>query len=172
MFKVFSVNKPDRKVEQLQIRVSARQKREIREKARRAGMSMSDWVLSQIAPSAQEQFQDLLADLACSDAPGYEFAELLDLLQPLGAHEFELAVSAPPRVPLEPYWDNYVAATVEHAAWVKHAKAPSWTKEVPALDEPAFGSSLKSVRWYLLTHSPPAFSQRNIFIDATVGDRV
>ena len=36
------MNKPDRdrKVEQLQIRVSVRQKREIREKARRAGMGI------------------------------------------------------------------------------------------------------------------------------------
>ncbi len=162
----------DRKAEQLQIRVSASQKRAIREQARRAGMSMSDWVLSQVVPSVQEQFQELLAALASSDAPSYEFAELLQLLGSLGAHEFELAVSEPPRVQLEPYWNSYVAATIEHTAWVKHAKAPAWTQDVPALDEPAFGSSLQSVRWYLLTHSPPAFSQRNIFIDATVGDRV
>lgn len=164
--------KEARKTEQLQIRVSAAQKRVIRERAQRAGMSMSDWILSQVAPPMQAEFQKLLVDLASSDSPSYEFAEILELLGSLGAREFELAVAEPPRVELEPYWECYVAATVEHAASMKHVRAPSWTLDVPPLDEPAFGSTLQSVRWHLLTHSPPAFTRRNIFIDATVGDQV
>jgi hypothetical protein len=40
------------------------------------------------------------------------------------------------------------------------------------LTEPVFGSELQSLRLYLLTHSPPPFRARNIFIDATLGDRV
>jgi hypothetical protein len=35
-----------------------------------------------------------------------------------------------------------------------------------------FGSTLVSLRLYLLTHSPPPFRRRNIFIDATVGSSV
>jgi hypothetical protein len=35
-----------------------------------------------------------------------------------------------------------------------------------------FGSDLQNLRLYLLTHSPPPFRRRNIFIDSTLGDRV
>jgi len=166
------VKHKDRKAEQLQIRVSRAQKRAIREQARKAGMSMSDWVLAKVVPPVQEQFQSLLVALAGSDVPSYEFAELLEFLGSLGAHEYELAVIEPPRAQLNPYWSNYVAATIEHTAAMKSVPAPFWTRDVPPLEEPAFGSDLQSVRCYLLTHSPPAFSQRNIFIDSTVGDRV
>ena len=163
---------PNRKTEQLQIRVSAAEKRAIKEKARRAGMNMSDWVLSQVLPSAQSKFQALVAELASSDAPGHAFADLLDLLDALSAEEFEQAVAEPPAVALDAYWQNYVAATIEHTAGLKHVKPPAWTAEVPPLAEPHFGSSLESLRLHLLVHSPPAFSQRNIFIDSNVGDRV
>ncbi|HTY49830.1 MAG TPA: hypothetical protein VMB48_09070 [Steroidobacteraceae bacterium] len=40
------------------------------------------------------------------------------------------------------------------------------------MSEPAFGSELRSLRLHLLTQSPPAFRCRNIFIDASVGERV
>jgi hypothetical protein len=40
------------------------------------------------------------------------------------------------------------------------------------LPQPVFGSELKALRLHLLTNSPPAFRRRNIFIDATLGDRV
>ena len=164
--------KQGRKTEQLQIRVSASQKREIQERARGAGMRMSDWVLNQLLPSVQVSFQDLLRDLSRSEKPGYVFAEILELMGSLSRDEFELAVSKPPRVQLDPYWGNYVAATIEHAAALKNTQPPSWTADVPPLDEPVFGSSLQSLRLHLLLHSPPAFSRRNIFIDSNVGDRV
>ena len=90
----------------------------------------------------------------------------------MSADEYELAVSEPPQVHLDSYWKNYLAATVEHAAAMKHAKTPSWTQDVPPLDKPAFGSTLKSLKLHLLVNSPPAFIQRNIFIDSSVGDRV
>jgi hypothetical protein len=35
-----------------------------------------------------------------------------------------------------------------------------------------FGSELQSLRLYLLTHSPPPFRARNIFIDSSLGDRI
>jgi hypothetical protein len=55
---------------------------------------------------------------------------------------------------------------------MKDAKPPSWTRDVAPLDQPVFGSSLESLRLHLLMNSPPAFVERNIFIDANVGDRV
>ena len=162
----------DRKSQQLQIRVSPSQKLAIKRQAEQAGMSMSDWILSKLLASPQLRFQAVLAELASSQTPSYVFAELLDLIEPMSPALFEQAVRAAPEVALDPYWANYVAATVEHAASLKHAKRPAWTRDIPPLDEPHFGSSLMSLRLHLLVHSPPAFIERNIFIDATVGDRV
>lgn len=162
----------DRKTEQLQIRVSPSQKLAIKKQAQKARMNMSDWVLRKALPTAQMNFQDLLAEMAASEAPSFAFAELLELIGPMSAVEFESAVSEPPEVELDPYWKNYLAATVEHAAAMKHAKAPSWTRDVIPLEEPAFGSSLESLKLHLLVNSPPAFIGRNIFIDSSVGDRV
>ena len=162
----------DRKTEQLQIRVSPSQKRAIKKQAQKARMNMSDWILSKALPTAQMSFQDLLAEMAASEMPSFAFAELLELIGPMSADEFELAFSEPPEVGLDLYWKNYLAATVEHAAALKHAKAPSWTRDVIPLEEPAFGSSLESLKLHLLVNSPPAFIERNLFIDSTVGDRV
>jgi hypothetical protein len=164
--------KKQRKTEQLQIRVSPMQKRAIRNKAQRAGLSMSDWLLAQVLSPVQATFQGLVQELHSSEEPGFAFAELLELLGSLSASQFQLAVSEAPDAELSPYWASYLAATVEHAASLKHVEAPLWTNTVPPLAEPAFGSSLASLRLHLLTHSPPAFARRNIFIDSSVGDRV
>ena len=43
---------------------------------------------------------------------------------------------------------------------------------IAPLASPVFGSKLESLRLYLLTHSPPPFRRRNIFIDASIGARV
>jgi uncharacterized protein (DUF1778 family) len=160
------------KTEQLQVRVSPSQKLAIKKQAAKAQMSMSEWILNKVFPSSQTSFKSLLEDLAASDKPGYVFAELLELIDRMNADEYEQAVSEPPGVQLDPYWQSYLAATVEHAAAVKHAKAPSWTRDVAPLDEPAFGSSLESLKLHLLVNSPPAFIQRDIFIDSSVGKRV
>jgi hypothetical protein len=61
---------------------------------------------------------------------------------------------------------------VELAA-VRHGQpAPGWTREATALSVPYFASELQSLRAYLLRASPPPFRSRNIFIDASIGDRV
>lgn len=135
-------------------------------------MSMSEWILDRLFPSPQAEFQHLVEALAGSEQPSYVFAELLEVLDAMSAELYEIAVSEVPDVELDPYWWNYLAATVEQAAAAKHAKAPSWTRDVAPLDEPVFGSSLASLRLHLLVDSPPAFAARNIFIDANVGKRV
>ena len=160
------------KTGQLQVRVSPSQKLAIKMQAARARMSMSEWILSKVLPSSEMSFKSLIEDLAASDKPSYVFAELLELTDSMDADEFEQAVSEPPGVQLDPYWQNYLAATVEHAAAVKHAKVPSWTRDVAPLDKPVFGSSLESLKLHLLVNSPPAFIQRDIFIDSSVGKRV
>jgi len=157
---------------QLQIRVSESQKAALRRQAKRAGMSMSDWVLSRVLPPLSETVQGLLKALSSAEKPGYVLAELNELLTRLTTSEFKLAVSEPPRVQLDPYWSNYVAATIEQAAASKRTEAPAWTEKVQPLEEPVFGSSLKSLRLHLLTQSPVAFRSRNIFIDSSIGDRV
>ena len=135
-------------------------------------MTMSDWVLSRVFPPLRGTFQSLLQALSTADKPGYVLAELNEFLTRLTTGEFKLAVSEPPQVQLEPYWENYVAATVEQAAATKNTEAPSWVENVRPLEEPVFGSSLKSLRLHLLAHSPVAFRCRNIFIDSSIGDRV
>ena len=162
----------DRKTSQLQIRISDSEKAALKRQAKRAGMSMTDWVLSKLFPALSEKFQDLLAALSNARKPGFVLAELNDLLAELTGKELELAVSEPPRVRLEPYWANYVAAMIEHASARRRIEPPGWTFDVAPLEGPVFGTSLASLRLHLLTHSPPAFRRRNIFIDSSVGDRV
>jgi hypothetical protein len=61
---------------------------------------------------------------------------------------------------------------VEYACAKRGVAVPAWTRSIAPLDEPVFGSDLESLRLYLLTRSPAPFRVRNIFIDATLGDRI
>ena len=160
------------KTAQLQIRVTAQQKRAIQAASRRAGTDMSGWVLSRILPSSRSRFQELTAALARAPRPRFVVAELHDLLADSTAADLRDAISEAPAARLDPYWGNYLAAMVETAAQRRGLVTPAWTAQVRPLPVPTFGSDLQSLRLHLLTASPPAFRRRNIFIDATVGDRV
>jgi uncharacterized protein (DUF1778 family) len=157
---------------QLQIRVSPTEKAAIQRAARRAGLDMSAYVLARVLPDPAQRFADLTA--ACRDPEGARFAlaELNTWLADLGTGELREAVTFPPATGLTPYFANYVAAMVEYACAQREIAPPPWVGSVPPLVEPAFGSALVSLRAYLLTHSPPPFRRRNIFIDATLGARV
>jgi len=157
---------------QLQIRVSPGEKLAIHRAARRAGMGMSAYVLARVLPAAAGRFQELTA--ACLDPQGGRFglAELNSWLAGLGAAELREAIASPPAAGLTPYLANYVAAMVEYACARRGIQPPAWTRAIAPLAEPAFGSSLLSLRLHLLTHSPVPFRRRNIFIDASVGGRV
>ena len=135
-------------------------------------MSVTNLILSTLLPSSQTKFAELVAELSTSEEKKFVFAELLDLLSRLSPAEFRTAVAEQPPVSLSPYWANYLAATVEQAAAQKDVAPPSWTSEVQPLEHPVFGSELRSLRHHLLTHSPPPFSRRNLFIDTAVGGRV
>jgi hypothetical protein len=163
------------KSDQLQIRVSTEQKRRLKQLARAAGMDVSAWVLSRLLPSETERFQDLIAtvDATTDDtARRLHLAELADFLRDLPAGTFRRAVREPPRAPLDPTLHNHLAGMIELAANRRGQDAPHWTRDVPASDEPAFGSSLASLRLYLLTRAPVALRRRNLFMDASIDDRV
>jgi uncharacterized protein (DUF1778 family) len=156
---------------QIQIRVSPTQKAAIRRAARRAGMDLSAYVLARVLPAPAGRFQDLTK--ACADSHDERFAleELNSWLASLGAGELQEAVLSPP-LAMTPQTANYVAAMVEYACAKKGVAAPSWVNAIAPLAEPVFGSTLMSLRLYLLTHSPAPFRRRNIFIDASIGSRV
>ena len=161
------------KTHQLQIRISAEDKALLRARAANAGMDVSKWVLQQVLPPVERKFQALCGELASRpDALSFTFAEFQDWFNQLTGDEFVRAVRYVPRARLPPFEANYLAAIVEHASAIKGVNPPRWTVTVEPLDAPWFASSLKSLRLYLLTHSPPPFRRRNLFIDSSVEQRV
>lgn len=132
---------------------------------------MSTYVLARVLPIASRRFVGLTRACQEADAPHAALAELNSWLTSLGAVELAESVTSAP-VGLTPFLANYVAAMVEYVCARRGVQPPAWTSAMPPLCEPVFGSALVSLRLYLLTHSPPPFRRRNIFIDATIGDRV
>ncbi|HTM45677.1 MAG TPA: hypothetical protein VL137_12015 [Polyangiaceae bacterium] len=158
---------------QLQVRVSLREKKEIQRRARAAGASVSAWVLRQLLPDVAQGFQDLVKELHRETTdPSYALAALGDFLTKLPANDFPLAVAEGPVVALSPFSHAYLSALVEHCAAVKHVAVPHWVLKSEALSIPYFASELRSLRLYLLTHSPPAFRRRNLFVDASATERI
>ena len=100
-------------------------------------------------------------------------AELNDLLTALAPIEFDEAVEEPEGVEaFSPYFQNYVAAMVEYAAYLKDRRPPAWTAGIPPLERPRFATDLEGLRTYLLVSAPVAFKRRNIFVDSSIGSRV
>lgn len=161
---------PHTKTSQLQIRISPPQKREIQRRARRAGQSVSAWVIERALGAPSQEFEQLCAALR-GGASSYTLAALHDFLSQLPRASFAASVATLPSG-LPPFERAYLASMVEHAAAGKGVPCPEWALATPALATPHFASELASLRLHLLTHSPPAFRRRNLFIDSTVGDRV
>ena len=146
----------------------------IQEAAQRAGLTLSEWVLNQILGKLQISFQNLVGEIARSRDPQaarYLWAELNDFLEGLSSEEFSRTVHLLPKENLKSFAANFLAAMVEYAAFKKDAKTPAWTDKISPLEQPYFGSELSSLRAYLLSHSPAPFRRRNIFVDASLGDR-
>lgn len=158
--------------EQLQIRVSPAEKAAIRRAAEQAGLDMSAYVLRRTLPSAAIRFKECIEACAGPAPASFGLAELNTLLASWTAAELQDATAVPPTTALTPFLSNYIAAMIEQACEQRSVRVPGWVRAIVALAEPVFGSGLQSLRLHLLTHSPPAFRRRNIFIDATVGDRV
>ena len=160
------------KTEQLQIRVSPAEKAVIQRAAKRAGLDMSSYVLSRVISVPATRFQACIAAAAGGLNPSYGLAELNNLLTKLSALELEDAIASAPAVALSPFLANYVAAMVELACSLRAIPIPHWARTILPLGDPWFGSSIPSLRHYLLISSPAAFRRRNIFIDASLGSRV
>jgi hypothetical protein len=160
------------KTAQMQIRVSAHEKAAIQHAAAKAGMDMSAYVLARVLSVPAAEFRDCIRDCIVSASPRFALAELNSLLSTLTADELRDAIAAPPPPGMSPFLGNYIAAMVEYACAQRAIAVPKWTCSIAPLAEPAYGSELLSLRLYLLTHSPAPFRVRNIFIDATLGDRV
>jgi uncharacterized protein (DUF1778 family) len=165
------MGRPTRK-EQLQIRVTKPEKAAIHKAATRAGMDMSAYVLSRVLTVPSARFQECVAGCAIEASSRFALAALNSLLSELTPGEMRDAVAAPPAIILTPYVANYVAAMVEYGCARCSVAAPVWTRSVKPLQEPAFGTTLQSLRLHLLTHSPPPFRLRNIFIDSSLGQRI
>ncbi len=160
------------KSHQLQILVSADQKAALRRQARRAGMDMSTYVLARALPSSAARIATLIGALADEDPPRFALAELNDVLNGLPASSYPEAVEGVDVGHLSPYLQNYVTAMVEHAALQKGVSPPEWARDIEPLEAPVFAVPFPRLRTYLLRSSPVAFKRRNLFVDATVGDRV
>lgn len=165
------------KTEQVQIRVSSAEKAALRERAAEAGMGISAYVLARALPHHGYRFAELvqaLEGVARSDR-SYVLAELNDFLSGLAGFELADAVDHVGHADLAglgPYVQNYVAAMVEQACYLRSVLPPAWTSDIAALEEPHFASDLESLRPHLLRASPVPFKRRNIFIDASIGDRL
>ena len=160
------------KTAQLQIRVAPAEKAAIERAARRAGLGMSAYVLGKLLPGRGAQWRGLLQDLLRSGDKRLALAALSRWLENLAAGELADALEAPPPAGLPKQLANTVAAMVEHLCAALGEKPPAWTREIPPLAQPAFGSGLKSLRLHLLTNSPAAFRRRNLFVDTVVGGQV
>ena len=125
-------------------------------------MGLSQWVLEKLLPPGEKRFQLLLKNLKFGKNESFILAEIHDLLAKSSSAEFEQMVAQPPGVRLSEYWENYIAAMVEYTAHQKGVPCPAWTKEIPPLGTPVFGSRLGGLRLHLLTHSPPPFRNTSI----------
>lgn len=160
------------KSSQLQIRVTPRQKAQLKRRATLAGMDVSAYVLARALPDEPARFGALLRDLEDEEQSRFALAELNDFLESCAPAAFADAVADANVARLHPRIANYVVAMIEVAAQRKRVPPPAWTLEVTPLEAPWFVTSLKGLRAHLLAAAPVPFKRRNLFIDSTVGDRV
>lgn len=160
------------KTSQLQIRLTEREKFELRRRANAAGESISTYVLKRVLPQPAEQLQQLLVALEAGESHRLVLADLNDLLMGLDSAEFSPTVELADVSGLPPWVQNYVAAMVDLAAHRKGVTPPGWTRRIEPLADPWFGTEVRALRPYLLRASPVPFKRRNLFIDASIGSRV
>ncbi len=160
------------KTAQIQLRVTPAQKADLSRRARAAGLGLSEWMLGRLIPDQRVRFHALARSLATTSRASYVLAELHDLLA--GLHRADLAnvTEGFDGSKLSDVLANQLAAMVETAAARLRTAPPSWVDQVRPLSTPWFASELVSLRLHLLCSSPPAFRRRNLFVDATLGDRV
>ncbi len=160
------------KSQHLQIRVTVDQKARLKELAEASGQGMSEYVLSRVLADGAERFRALVERVADSRSRRDALAALNDLLTTLAPMELNAAVGAADLRELPPLDRNYIAAMVEMAVWRADVNPPHWVRDVEPLSEPFFATPLAALRPHLLKNSPVPFKRRNLFVDASIGDRV
>ena len=160
------------KTEQLQIRVTPRQKAALKRAATKAGQSVSEYVLARVLPTGRDRLEELVGALGDERRRRYALAEINVLLAGLEPVELAEAVAVRPSGDLPPYMQNYLAAMIEQAAVQKGIAPPAWLGEIEPLGEPHFATPLPGLRLHLLRASPVPYRRRNIFVDSGVGSRV
>ena len=161
------------KTSQLQIRVTLEEKAILKRLAEGAGQSVSRYVLTQVLPSAQLEFDHIVRELRTTG--GDHRAALGDLgrlLRDVPGRELTLALSSPDLMELPATLLNYVTAMVEEAAHARNVDPPSWVAEVPPLERPHFMWQLQSLRPHQIRVTPVPFKRRNMFFDPSGGHRV
>lgn len=158
---------------QLQIRVSPEQKQRIKSSAEQAGVDVSQWVLRRLLPECSDELQAMIDTLGNSPRQRSQvLAELHDYLVTHDTTQLSQAFGTLDLSKLAAFESNYAAAMIETACGNRNVQPPSWLNDIPALPDPWFATSLKSLRVYLLTTSPLPFRRRNLFVDSTLGARV
>jgi hypothetical protein len=137
-----------------------------------AGLEVSAYVLLKALPPVREQMERIVKALSRNERDRYGLADLSDLLNRLTRAEFADAVANVEVRTLSPLLGNYVAAMVELAASRRGVQPPVWVHDIEPLNEPYFEGGLQRLRSHLIRIAPVAFRKRNIFVDATIGDRV
>lgn len=160
------------KSQQLQIRVTPAQKAALKRAARQAGLDVSAYVLARVLPPARARVLDILKVLRDGDDHRFALADLNDLLTTLPSAHLTDLVADLRLEGLSPFLQNYVAAMVEEAAYQKGVAPPSWPSRIAPLDTPYFAVPFPSLRSHLLRAAPVPFKRRNLFVDASIGDRV
>lgn len=161
-----------RRITQLQIRVCEKEKEAIRRAADRAGRDVSGFVMDRVLPPAERLWQEILDRFDGEGLDRFALAEVADFLARLEPAELAHALVCAPMDSVSLEARNYLAAMVEQICDARNVPAPAWTRRVPPLEQPWFGSQIQSLRLHLLRSSPAAFRRRNIFIDTGMGGRV
>ncbi len=110
--------------EQLQIRVTRREKAVLKRLARAAGQDVSGYVLSRALPSEEGRLAGVVEALRDDTNRRFALAELNDVLSSLAPTEFAAAVGPLDVRGLGPVVQNYVTVMVEQAARAKASARP------------------------------------------------
>lgn len=161
------------KSSQLQLRISAPDKRSLKRASNLLGQTISEFVLNRALRglSKESRFDELISSLETEQDISFTLAAINDQLTQMSSGELRQLTERPRSLGKTLFAQSYVAAMLEQACHSKHCKIPDWIAQVPAMPAPWFATSIKSLRMHLLLCSPVPFRRRNLFVDTSLGGR-
>lgn len=163
------------KTSQLQIRVSPAQKKQLREAADRAGLSVSAYVLESALPARPDELLSAIDRVAGHRTRAEALADLIRSLSTLSDQHLAEAVQSIDPTGRTTLVKNCLAAVVEHVCRARGHPEPAWLDSVEPLARPHFAWELRSLRPYLMRASLPSFKRRRLYLpvpyDADRGGR-